>query len=300
MPLTAANVFTYLCRKYCTMSECLGSYYISNGKLADCDDFYKVFQPHPTYIYEVFRVMGGIPLFLEDHLERLLQSANLTGYFFPWNPFDLEKQVTELINANGLKVGNIKFVFCPGTTGGEPLLLLYITEHQYPTQCQFDEGVGVVLFEGIRDNPNAKIMDVALRQQTNKVRISENVYEALLVDNEGYITEGSRSNVFFITGDVVFTPPTDEVLPGITRKHIIECCHEKGIPIREERVNISTLEEFDAAFISGTSRRVLPINQINTISFDPRHQLIRQIQHAFNNKVTVYLLHARMNRLKDV
>ena len=287
-----ANEFRTFAAKFCMMSECHGACYISNGELVDCHGFDKVFLSHSTYIYEVFRVMWGIPLFLEDHLERLFQSVQLTGNSFPWTLSDLERQVMVLIETNSLKVGNLKFVFRQAGAGEKDILLLYVTEHKYPTQQQFDEGVAVVLFDGIRSNPNAKVMDVVLRQQTNEVKVSKHVYETLLVDAEGYITEGSRSNVFFIAGDAVITPPLDYVLPGITRKHIIECCRNMRLTVREERVHMSRLKEFDAAFISGTSRRVLPLNQIDNHTFDARHKLIRQIQHDFNNKITVYLLRA--------
>jgi branched-chain amino acid aminotransferase len=150
------------------MSECLGAFYISNGKLLIATAFDEVFQSHPTYIYEVFRVMGGIPLFLEDHLERLLQSAQLTGHVFPYTLPALMRQVAGLIDANALKVGNMKFVFRQAGPGDEAMLLLYVTEHQYPTQQQFDEGVAVVLFDGVRDNPNAKVMDVTLRSRPTR------------------------------------------------------------------------------------------------------------------------------------
>ncbi len=278
------------------MTECLGIYYMRNGVLTSCSDFDGVLLSHPTYIYEVFRVIGGIPLFLEDHLDRLLRSVSLTGQAMTWLCSDIVTHVTWLIDANSMKDGNIKLVFHPATVDREAVLLIYITEHQYPTQQQYKDGVEVVLFEGVRDNPNAKVMDVALRRQTNEVKSSESVYETLLVDDWGYITEGSRSNVFFIIGDVVITPPVGDVLPGITRKHIIGCCRDMGVTVREEKVHLSRLATFDAIFISGTSRRVLPVNRINDQIFDPGHRLTRDIQHAFNNKLTVYLLRAELKK----
>lgn len=278
------------------VNECLGIYYMLNGRLAPCSSFDEVLLSHPKYIYEVFRVIGGIPLFLEDHLDRLVRSVSLTGHAMPWVCSDIEAHVARLIDANTMKDGNIKLVFRPSTANLEAVMLIYITEHQYPTQRQYNDGVEVVLFEGVRDNPNAKVMDVALRRQTNEVKSSESVYETLFVDEMGFITEGSRSNVFFITDAVVVTPPVGDVLPGITRKYIIACCRDMGITIREEKVHVSRLAEFDAVFISGTSRRVLPVNRINDQAFSPGHRLTRDIQHAFNNKLTIHLLRAEMGK----
>lgn len=278
------------------MSECLGNYYIRNGCLEACSGFRAAILNQSSYIYEVFRVIGGIPLFLEDHVERLSNSAQLTNHSLPWSYDDLEILVRMLIQANDMENGNLKIVFQPEAPSHEAGFLVYITEHQYPSLQQYKDGVAAMLFEGVRDNPNAKVMDVALRKQTNEVKNKEHVYETLLVDVGGYITEGSRSNVFFIHKDMVVTPPLGDVLPGITRKHIIECCRDLHIKLAEEKVHVTQLDQIDAAFISGTSRRVLPLNRINQYVLHPGHQLTRIIQHAFNNRITAYLLQKEFNK----
>lgn len=281
-----------------------------NGLLKSSAGFDDSFLSEPSYVYEVFRVINSIPLFIGDHLERLSHTARLMQLELPVSLHDIELQVKELIRANRLENGNMKIVFLDGgsrsiprkkTTGKADAdvtagfdFMIFVVAHQYPTLAQFSEGVPVVLFEGVRHNPNAKVMDVSLRSETNRVKQQEDAYETLLVDAEGCITEGSRSNVFFIIGDRVVTPPLSDVLPGITRKHIFECCRNKQIPLAEEKMPVSRLDEVDAVFISGTSRKVLPVNRIGHKAFNARHQLIRDILHAFNNHVTVYLLKAEL------
>jgi branched-chain amino acid aminotransferase len=288
------------------MAENIGSLFVHNGLLRDSADFDDGFLAYPSYIYEVFRVIDGIPLFLEDHCDRLAQTAALTGFELPFSCYDIDKQVHELIRANVLGIGNLKIVYLPDDFNsisekndgisdilphpGRGAFMIYIIEHQYPSVAQFRDGVQVVLFRGIRENPNAKVMDVALRRQTNEVKARDEAYETLLVDAQDCITEGSRSNVFFVIGDNVITPPLADVLPGITRKHIIACCRDKQIPFAEEKMPIERLKDIDAAFLSGTSRKVLPIHHIDQRPLDPANEVIRNIQHAFNNRVTVYLL----------
>ncbi len=270
------------------MTECLGKYYIHNGSLTHVKQFDSSFLSDPHYLYEVFRVIDGIALFLEDHLARLEQTCIISEHCIGFDHDDTKKKVYELIKANSFKEGNIKIVI-KQNSASTGTFIIYITEHQYPTDKQFKEGVGVALQMGVRHNPNAKVMDVSLRSQATLIKNTKDVYETLLVDKDKCITEGSRSNVFFIRNNKVITPPLKDVLPGITRKRIMEACKELSIKVLEERVMARSIVVMEAVFISGTSRKVLPVNRIDEVKFDPDHPITRQIQDAFNHKVRVYL-----------
>ena len=121
------------------------------------------------------------------------------------------------------------------------------------------------------------MMDRELRDATNKAIREGDLYEVLLVNRDGIITEGSRSNVFFIKNGEVYTSPTDAVLPGVTRTIIIRIIEEAGIPLHYCAVKQDELSGFDAAFISGTSPKVLPIAYIGDISYDVDDPVLRYI-----------------------
>jgi branched-chain amino acid aminotransferase len=272
------------------MTECLGKVFIRNGQLLPSESFDPCFLSNPFYIYEVFRVIDGVPLFLEDHEARLRLTASLSDVSEDLIPPSLAAQVKQVIAVNQLETGNMKIVVHDHPTEGcATVFLIYITEHQYPTTAQFEQGVPVALFEGIRTNPNAKVMDVVLRNKTNLVKSEQEVYETLLVDKDNCITEGSRSNVFFVKGKQLITPPLEDVLPGVTRKHIIELCHRNGIPLSEEKVPIDAISLMDGAFISGTSRKVLPVRSINGHHYSVGLPLIRQLQQLFQQEVDAYV-----------
>jgi len=145
------------------------------------------------------------------------------------------------------------------------------------------------LFNVEREKPNAKIMDVALRSATDQIKTERNVYEVLLVNGQGFITEGSRSNVFFIQNQKIVTPPVHTVLEGVTRKNIIQLCKENNIELNEQPVHITELNKMDAAFISGTSRRVLPVCCIDDLNFNTQHPLIPMLQQLFEDRVMQYI-----------
>jgi len=271
------------------MPEYLGEFFIHNGNLTTTSAFDNSFLKNPHYIYEVFRVIDGVALFLEDHLDRLNKTCQLSEHCHGFSSGDICRQVHKVIDANNFSYGNLKMVLYNDNQQNRHFLI-YITEHQYPTPQQLKNGVPVALFKGIRENPNAKVMDMKLLNATNIMKLEMEVYETLLVDDDGCITEGSRSNVFFIRQGKVFTPPLHDVLPGITRKHILEVCRNLTIPIVEEKISALSIIIMEAVFISGTSRKVLPVNRIDELEFDANHPVIRQIQDAFNSVVETYIL----------
>ena len=270
------------------MNECLGKYFVKNGLLNEVANFDNSFVAGPDYIYEVFRVIDGVALFLEDHLARLNSTCTLSGQDIVIDANSIALKVYELISANSLTEGNIKVVITESQKSIYDCLI-YITNHSYPTPEQAEKGVVVKLQKGIRHNPNAKIMDIALRSVANKIKDKEVVYETLLVDGQGCITEGSRSNVFFIRDNKIITPPLSDVLPGITRKHVINACTRIGSEVIQEKVLARSVIIMEAIFITGTSRMVLPVSRIDDVEFDTGHPAIRKIKSEFLNYVINYL-----------
>lgn len=270
------------------MTECTHEHFVCDGQLKPVNEFLEYFrQPH-KYIYEVFRVQDDIPVFIEDHIERLWKTAELERIELPFSKNQLLFDIYKLIQSNPDGDGNIKILI--SLLVHSPIKwLLYFNPHQYPTVEQFQNGVSVSLFKAIRENPNAKVMDVALRSATEIAKAIENAYEVLLVDRDGYITEGSRSNVFFIKNDQLITPPVQNVLEGVTRKHIMKLCIENQMPVSEQVAHHQSLEEMEAVFITGTSRRVLPVSRIGNYVYNVSHPIIKKLQQLFENHVQQYI-----------
>src|SRR5512145_1873043 len=112
------------------MSECLGRFYLINNKLEPTVSFSDEFLSRAEYLYEVFRVIDGIALFINDHLNRFSQTLRLTGNQLPSHFEQMEQDIKKLIQSNHFTTGNIKIVFLPEDNGS---LMAYITHHQYPT-----------------------------------------------------------------------------------------------------------------------------------------------------------------------
>jgi len=110
-----------------------------------------------------------------------------------------------------------------------------------------------------------------------------------LVDRDGMITEGSRSNVFFVKGDVFYTAPASMVLEGITRQKVIECLTKLAFPVVEQAVKGNEIDKFDAAFLTGTSPKVLPVSAVGKQMFDVRNNAILKLMDIYNQMIQNYI-----------
>ena len=112
--------------------------------------------------------------------------------------------------------------------------------------------------------------------------------EALLTDMNGYVAEGPGANVFFEKNGKLFTPPTGNILPGITRATVIEICKELNIPVEERLFTTDELKQADAAFFCGTAAEVIGWQSLDEAVFPKswNDSLGKIIQQAYKNRVT--------------
>ncbi|NVN94289.1 MAG: aminotransferase class IV [Bacteroidetes bacterium] len=241
-----------------------------------------------TVVYEIIRVINGIPLFLEDHVMRLYYSANIAGFSIGISDSEISNSIRQLSTENQCLNGNIKVLF-HYKKNQKVSFICYFTKHNYPSVLQYKNGVEVLLYSAERDNPNAKIANDDFRETLDDIIIKEKVYELLLVNKNGWITEGSKSNVFFIKDNLLITAPIRMVLPGITRKFVIKAARLSGLEISEDCVNKKNIGQYNAAFISGTSPQILPISSINNIRFDVNNSIIRKLMNSYEEEVENYI-----------
>ena len=271
--------------------ECVGDFYLNNFSLKRSSEFNDSAFNNITSIYEVVRIEKGIALFLESHLNRLFNSADISGFNINESYCDFEKLFAELINKNKIQNGKIKLIiqFGDDNSRNETDFFIYFTSHYFPTDEEYKFGVKTGLCKTVRINPNAKILNTNARLIANNTIAEKKLFEVLLLDQDGYIAEGSRSNVFFIKNNSVITPPAKDVLIGITRTNIINLCNKNNILLIEEKIHLKDLKDIDAVFISGTSLKVLPVNSIDEFSFDTQHYLLKSLLKLYNQLVADYI-----------
>lgn len=282
------------------MEQTVAPYYWHNNAIKDSCSFAGSFIDQGLALYEVIRIIDGVPLFLEEHLLRLEASARQTGVSIEQPRPYIETVIGQLIEANHHLAGNIKLVLhYTGSSRDDYELMAYYIPHHYPSLEHYLHGVQVITYEAERTNPQAKVANAEWREKINEAIDAGGAYEALLVDREGYITEGSRSNVFVVLENQLHTAPVESVLPGITRTRLLALCKSLGIPVAERKVHVKELADAEALFLTGTSPRILPVTRVNHLEIASSiHPLVKTLIKAYDMEITEYVK-KRKNDIND-
>lgn len=254
------------------------SQFILDGQWTPNDPSYLPSFDTSNFLYEVIRVIDETPLFYQEHMDRLRQSFVLANVKPLYHFSQLERWFMEFIHTLGIQNGNVKLV---QSRQPEAHVLIYEIAHHYPTTTE-RTGVAVRPFSYVRENPHAKIFRSDFRQEVSEIQMKEGLFEVLLLDNHQCITEGSRSNVFFVKNGKLYTPPSQDALEGITKKMILQAADNMQIPVIESPILLSYLDDFEGAFLSGTSIDVLPISRIGNIQYPSnREPIIIKLSQAY-------------------
>jgi len=271
------------------MNECFQKVFLLDGKSFPCNEFRSDLVYDHMSIYEVIRIIDGVPLFQDDHFDRLFETARIKNLKIILERSVLAGEMNRLISFNKVKTGNIKIVLTFNEDAASHHRQIYFIEHYYPKKEQYLKGVTAILYQAERMRPAAKVINHRLRSSIFGKLIDTGAYEAFLVDRSGCITEGSRSNVFFISNDEIYTAPDGEVLSGIVRKYVLKYCDNHGIPVHFCKVRTRDLSGYQSCFLTGTSPGVLPVSRIGQISLHPGHKLMLDIMQGYQEMVQDYI-----------
>jgi D-alanine transaminase len=225
-------------------------------------------------IYEVMKWYGGFFFDPESHLSRLKRS--LGEVRIKWPQADTFKSFArELIKINGLD-DKQALIYLQVTRGAAPRNHAFPDPEVAPTAYAFaretgttdaepENGVSVLLRKDIRWS-RCDIKSVSLLANTMSFQEAhERGMKECIFVRDGYITEGSRSNIFFILNGALYThPESGYILSGVTRKNIIRMAKESGIEVKEQPVAEKDLGKIEEAFISNTSAEVTPVSFFDT------------------------------------
>jgi branched-chain amino acid aminotransferase len=262
--------------------DCSGKYVYSDGNILPAGHDFET-SPGDVSFYEVIRTSNGAPLFFDDHMERLYRGISAKYNISNDISAEVRRGLEAILRKEFFTEMNIR-VTVTFTGKNHSLRVCYI-ESSYPTEEMASEGVSLILHDAERFDPEIKMLNNSLRQTVSEKLTREKAYEALLVNHEGYITEGSRSNVFFVSREgIIHTAPDSMVLSGITRKYVTEIIRNEGLRIIFEPVRKDETGLYRSAFITGTSPMVLPVRDIEGQGFEARDPLIMTLRRLYREK----------------
>ncbi len=233
----------------------------------------------------------------KEHIERLFNSAHIVRMKVPFTREELRKGMFQCIQANDLKECYVRPIifYGVGAMGLNPLnnpvdvAIICWPWGAYLGEEGLKKGIRCKISSFTRHHVNiamtkAKVCGNYVNSQLAKMEALEDGYdEALMLDVDGTVTEGSGENLFIVRKGVIKTPPVIGVLEGITRESIIELAQDRNYPLREERISRDELYISDEAFLCGTAAEVTPIREVDrrTIGAGQPGPITRHLQEAF-------------------
>lgn len=270
------------------MNDNVGLYTIHNGRIMESNAEVAVDTSAGKTAYEVIRIINGVPLFYEDHYMRMKETLRNIGADLEMTGEQMADSIKTLLKANKICMCNIMVIV--SGEGKDQNHIIYVKKSSYPTKEEADAGVKTGLFKIERKNPNAKLINQSYKDAVAKKINDGGFYEVLLVDSQGRITEGSRSNAFFVVEGDVWTAPGDAVLKGVTRKYVFEACRRAGCRVVERFMDAESISRAEGAFLSGTSIKVLPIAAVDNIALNsPKNPAIASIRREYDMLLEKYI-----------
>jgi branched-chain amino acid aminotransferase len=227
-------------------------------------------------VYDVIRTRNGRPFLMAPHLARLRRSAREIYLDIPWSDEELAAQVLDAIRASGNDECYVRVILTRGVgelelhpgTCRRPTLILIVRPLVLPPEELYRTGIRVAIVERRRMAPESLNPAAKTGNYLNNVLAiiearRRGADDAVMLGAVGQLTEGTTANLFVVRGGVVRTPSLDSgILGGITRELTLSIVRDEGIDCFEETLLSEDLDGADEAFLTSTTRDILPIRQV--------------------------------------
>jgi len=227
-------------------------------------------------VFEGLRFYNGRILKLRAHLKRLVNSAKALGISLPMSAIKLEQALLEIVEASTHTNGYLRLIVTRGVgpLGIDPshcetgCVVIIADQLKMVSEEVRDNGARLIIasirrLAGDQLDPRIKSLNY-LNQITAKMEANvAGADEAVMLNQSGFVAEGTADNIFIVTGDTLETPPvTDGALNGITRGLILELSDMLSIPVRERSLTTYDLYTADECFLTGTGAELIPVREI--------------------------------------
>jgi branched-chain amino acid aminotransferase len=228
-------------------------------------------------IFEGIRIYNGNIFKCKEHLDRLYDSARSIMLDIPLTYTEMEQALIDTVNKNELQNGYIRLVVSRGAGNlgldprrcPKPNIVIIVEQLALYQEEDYVNGLKIVSVSTRRNIPDALNPKIKSLNYLNNimVKIQANlagVGEALMLNSQGFVAEGSGDNIFIVKKGVVTTPPSYiGALEGITRAAIMDICKEVGYTIKEEPFTLHDVYVADEVFLTGTAAEVIAVREVD-------------------------------------
>ncbi len=234
---------------------------------------------------------------LQEHTKRLFNSAKILGMKLPYTQDEINQAHIDVVKANNLHscyfrpmayYGAAKLGVAPQADDVQVILAAW-PWGAYLGEEGMKRGIRVRVSSFTRHHPNIHMIKAKANGNylnsilANTEATRDGYDEAILLDAQGYVAEGSGENIFVVNEGRLYTPALDVALDGITRKSVIAIAEEMGLPVIEKRITRDELYAADEVFFTGTAAEVTPIREIDNreIGIGERGPITTEIQQRY-------------------
>ena len=231
---------------------------------------------YASCVFEGLRIYDGKIFKLNEHIERLFNSAKILDLDIPFSYQDVIDITKEIIVKQNVSNGYIRPVVWRGSemmaiSAKKGSTNLAIAAWEWPSYFSPEkllEGIKLNVSKWLRPSPESAPTDSKAAGLYMICSLSKHEAEklgfddALMLDYRGYVAEATGANIFFVKDNELFTPIADCFLNGITRQTVIELAKSKNIKVHERKIKPDELSSFEGCFLTGTAAEITPISQI--------------------------------------
>ena len=232
-------------------------------------------------VYETIRFSHGTAYFLQWHSGRLLASAKTIGLDHSFPASFIAAGVEALITKNGAQACNVKVLLIGGKTRQQAKLFIQCLPPLFQGKKLYKSGVHLITYRHERDFPRAKTLNMLPSYLAYRQAQQSDAYDALFINRSGGITEGSRTNFLCLGGQTIFSPPEEAILPGIMRRAVLDFAQKNGFSVARQPIRPEDLAKFEAAFVTSTTSKILPVKSIDTFVFGIRPPALLSLMQQF-------------------
>jgi branched-chain amino acid aminotransferase len=249
-------------------------------------------------LFDYLKIVEGVPLYLNEHLDRLYYSAAQMRLPLPPGREELTNIIHQLIKRNLLPHSGIRITLTGGASPdgysiAAPNLIVSQSPLELPTKEGFNRGIKLMTHEHQRQLPHIKTTDYIMAIWLQPL-VKERGADDVLYYQNGMVSECPRANVFAVKSGVLITP-AGNILKGITRNQVLQLAKDV-LPVEERPVTLEELREAEEVFITSTTKQILPVRQIDdTVLYTDRpgkitlelYSLLLKQQHSLMQMATV-------------
>lgn len=232
-------------------------------------------------VYENVRVVGGTPRHALEHIERLQMSARAIGLEHEFQEQLIIQWISELIREVNADALNLKILLIGAREPQDAMLFILPLAPLFPEKKLYTQGATAYTVSYERSFPQAKTLSMLGSYTAYREAKKRSAYDALLLDRDGHILEGTRTNFFVLKEKTIIGAPKEKILEGVTMRHMLSAAKDAGFSYDERFIKITDLKSVDGAFLTSTSSGIMPLKAIDDVKI-PVSPELRELMKAFD------------------